>query len=112
MTEKINRIEFIIDDRTIQADEGQTILQVARENKIAIPHLCYHPALKPSGSCKLCGVEVASPSGKQVVMLACILKVKQGLTIKTQSSLVDDHRKKAFEERTLKSFVIILDFDI
>lgn len=98
MTDTKNRIEIIIDDRTIQGDQGQTILQVARENKIAIPHLCYHPALKPSGSCKLCGVEVASPSGKQVVMLSCILKVKQGLTIKTQSPLVDAHRTKAFDK--------------
>ncbi len=51
MTDTAHTIRITIDDRTIQADPGQTILQVARENKIAIPHLCYHPALKPSGSC-------------------------------------------------------------
>jgi len=78
-------IEIFIDDKKIVAEEGMTILQAARVNKIPIPHLCYHPALKPSGACKLCGVEVASPSGKQVVMLSCILKVKEGLQVRIRS---------------------------
>ncbi|MCG8617036.1 MAG: 2Fe-2S iron-sulfur cluster-binding protein [Desulfobacterales bacterium] len=89
-------IEITIDDTPITAEEGTTILQAARANGIAVPHLCYHPALKPSGACKLCGVEVASPSGRQVIMLSCILKVKQGLVIKTDSPLVVQHRIKAF----------------
>lgn len=90
-------IEITIDNQKIFAKENQTILSAAKENKIKIPHLCFHPALKPSGSCKLCGVEVASPSGKQVVMLSCILKAKEGLDIKTDSDLVKAHRIKAFK---------------
>ncbi len=89
-------INFIIDDRKIAAKEGQTILQVARERKIKIPHLCFHPALKPSGSCKLCGVEVVSPTGRHVIMLSCILKVKENLVVKTDSKLVLANREKAF----------------
>jgi bidirectional [NiFe] hydrogenase diaphorase subunit len=91
-------IDITIDDKTISANENQTILQVARENKVKIPHLCFHPALKPSGSCKLCGVEVASPTGKQVVMLSCILKVKENLVVKTDSELVKINRQKAFNK--------------
>ena len=91
-------IEITIDNKKISAQENQTILQVAKENKIKIPHLCFHPALKPSGSCKLCGVEVASPSGKQVVMLSCIMKVKEGLTVLTDSELVTTKREKAFNK--------------
>jgi len=91
-------IEIFIDDKKIVAEEGMTILQAARVNKIPIPHLCYHPALKPSGACKLCGVEVASPSGKQVVMLSCILKVKEGLQVRTRSELVTAHRETAFNK--------------
>ncbi len=89
-------INVTINDKKILAKEGQTILQVAKANKIKIPHLCFHPALKPSGACKLCGVEVASPSGKQVVMLSCILKVKENLEIKTDSELVKIKRREAF----------------
>jgi NADH dehydrogenase/NADH:ubiquinone oxidoreductase subunit G len=91
-------IDITIDDKKISAKENQTILQVAKKNGIKIPHLCFHPALKPSGSCKLCGVEVASPSGKQVIMLSCIMKVKENLIVKTNSELVKTKREKAFNK--------------
>ena len=91
-------IELFINDEPIRVEEGKTILQVARAQKIPIPHLCFHPALKPSGACKLCGVEVASPSGRQTVMLSCILKVKEGLKVKTESDLVTATREKAFKK--------------
>ena len=90
--------EIYINDVPIDAEEGATILQVARAHKIPVPHLCYHPALKPSGSCKLCGVEVASPSGRQTVMLSCILKAKEGLRVLTESELVTAYREKTFKK--------------
>lgn len=89
-------IEIKINNQKIDAEVGTPILKVAKSNQIPIPHICFHPALKPSGSCKLCGVEVKSPSGKQVIMLACILKVKDGLNIQTDSPMVRAHRQKAF----------------
>ena len=49
---------LIIDGREVQAEEGQTVLEVARENGIEIPTLCYHPLLEPLGACRLCVVEV------------------------------------------------------
>ena len=91
-------IDITIDDKKISARENQTILQAAKENGIKIPHLCFHPALKPSGACKLCGVEVASPTGKQVVMLSCIIKVKEDLKVKTNSELVKARREQAFNK--------------
>ncbi len=89
-------INIIIDNKEIPVKENQTILLAAKENGIRIPHLCFHPALKPSGSCKLCGVEVVSTSGKPVLMLSCILKAKENLEIKTNSELVRTNREKAF----------------
>ncbi|MCG8567242.1 MAG: 2Fe-2S iron-sulfur cluster-binding protein [Desulfobacterales bacterium] len=91
-------IDISIDGKTISCREGQTVLAAARENGIDIPNLCYHPALKPSGACKLCGVEVSSPTGKQAVMLSCILKVKEGLVVKTDTPQVLDRREKAFRK--------------
>ena len=54
-------ITITIDGQAYEAEEGKTALQVARANNISIPTLCYHPALKPSGSCKLCAVEMTAP---------------------------------------------------
>ncbi|MCP4023522.1 MAG: 4Fe-4S dicluster domain-containing protein [Desulfobacteraceae bacterium] len=91
-------VNIIIDGKSVEANEDATILQVARENKIKIPHLCFHPALKSSGSCKLCGVEVVSAKGKSVWMLSCILKPKKNLVIKTNSEFVKTYRKKTFSK--------------
>ena len=49
-------VNLTIDGRAIQAKPGSTILEVAKENGIFIPFLCYHPALKPIGSCRICVV--------------------------------------------------------
>ena len=91
-------ISVIIDGTSYPAEEGQTALQVAREHGINIPTLCYHPALKPSGSCKLCAVEVCGrTSGRQIAMLSCILKISDGLEIKTTGPIVEAARAKAFK---------------
>jgi bidirectional [NiFe] hydrogenase diaphorase subunit len=91
-------ITITIDGISYPAQEGQTALQVARENKISIPTLCYHPALKPSGSCKLCAVEVTGRTGgRKIAMLSCILKVTEGLDIKTTGPIVEAASKKAFK---------------
>lgn len=90
-------LTMTIDGKACEAEEGQTVLEAARTNQIAIPTLCYHPALKPSGSCKLCAVEVTGRSGRQIAMLSCILKVKDGLEIKTTGPIVEAARTKAFQ---------------
>ncbi len=84
-----------IDADTIAAAEGDTVLETARKNGIHIPTLCYHPALKPSGSCKLCAVEVAQPSGRTITLLSCVLKVKSGMEVKTRSDAVHQARTQA-----------------
>jgi bidirectional [NiFe] hydrogenase diaphorase subunit len=91
-------IIITIDGQAYEAEEGQTALQVARANNIPIPTLCYHPALKPSGSCKLCAVEMTGRSGRQIAMLSCILKVKDGLEFKTTGPIVEAARTKAFQK--------------
>lgn len=91
-------IEITMNGRTVAAKDGDTVLKTARQHGIPIPHLCFHPALKPSGACRLCGVETGPVSGKKMVMLSCILKVKPGLEIRTESDLVTAHRQKAFDK--------------
>jgi bidirectional [NiFe] hydrogenase diaphorase subunit len=84
-----------MDTRQVAAAEGETVLETARKNGIHIPTLCYHPALKPSGSCKLCAVEVENPDGHAITMLSCVLKVKAGMVIRTQGKMVQQARAKA-----------------
>ena len=90
-------VTITIDDREYKAEEGMSVLEVAKANDIPIPTLCYHPSLRPSGSCRLCAVEVPGrATGRQVTMLACILKVKDKMVIQTRSEAVHRARTRAF----------------
>ena len=91
-------ITIQIDTRPVAVSDGQTVLEAARKNGIHIPTLCYHPALKPSGSCKLCAVEVVTPDGRTLIMLSCVLKAKAGMVIRTQGESVHDARAKALKK--------------
>ena len=91
-------ITIEIDNRRLEAIEGETVLETARKNGIHIPTLCYHPALKPSGSCKLCAVEVGHKGGRNLVMLSCVLKVKAQMVVRTQGDAVQKARTKAMQQ--------------
>lgn len=90
-------IRFTLNDQTIESDAGTTVLQAAREHGIRIPTLCFHPALKPSGSCKLCAVQVSGAAGRHTIMLACLLKARQGLIVQTDTPLVHQARTAALQ---------------
>lgn len=88
-------IRLQIDGHQITGTQDQTILEVARKNGIHIPTLCFHPALKPSGSCKLCAVEVENLAGHSMTMLSCVLKIKEGMLVRTKGAAVQQARAKA-----------------
>jgi len=91
-------ITLTIDGKPYPAEEGRTALEALREHGIHIPTLCFHPALKPSGSCKLCAVEMSGRTGgRRIAMLSCILKVSDGLDIKTTGPIVEAARTRAFK---------------
>jgi len=78
-------MNITINDRTMKAKEGQTVLQAARENSIYIPSLCFHPKTGPAGKCRVCVVEAEGVSGLQT---ACTLEVKDGMNVITDSEKV------------------------
>lgn len=49
---------FSLDGVAVAFTPGQTILQAARAAGVFIPHLCFHPALKAHGSCRVCMVQI------------------------------------------------------
>ncbi len=84
--------KLIIDGQEFQAEEGQTVLEVARKNGVAIPTLCYHPALEPYGGCRLCMVEVIRHGWPQLVT-SCTYPAWDGIEVKTRSQAVIEARK-------------------
>ena len=89
----MEEISIKIDDQDIIARKGATILETALANKIYIPHLCYHPDLRPAGSCRVCLVDL--DEGKLVT--SCRTPVKEGMVIKTKSTELDKVRRPIVE---------------
>ncbi len=83
-----------IDGNMVVAKEGQSLLQAALDAGIYIPHLCYHPNLKPQGSCKLCSVEL---EGQPDLVQACETIVREGMVVRTKSPEAEHLRRVALE---------------
>ena len=83
-----------IDDRDVSARRGETILEVARENNIYIPTLCYLEGLSSLGACRLCLVEI---KGLSKLLPACVTAVRQDMEIVTDSERLRRYRRMILE---------------
>ncbi len=88
------QISLSIDGRSVAVPEGTTILQAADAAGIEIPRLCYFEGLSPSGSCRLCLVEL---EGQDRLAVSCTQRVKEGMAVRTRSDRVDDARRFVLE---------------
>ncbi|MBI2869805.1 MAG: FAD-dependent oxidoreductase [Chloroflexi bacterium] len=87
-------INLTINDRPVRAREGATVLEAAREAGIYIPTLCYHPALKPSGACRLCVVEIEKMRG---FTTSCTTPAAGGMVVRTETPQLQDLRRGILE---------------
>ena len=55
-----DRIEFVLDGKTVSAEPGETIWTVAKREGTKIPNLCHvdMPGYRPDGNCRACMVEI------------------------------------------------------
>ncbi len=83
-------ISVEIDSKKYDIPEGKNLLEFLLENGFDIPHLCYHPALKSIGACRMCVVEV---EGSKNLVTSCTAEIKDGMKIKTNSDLIEEARK-------------------
>jgi coenzyme F420 hydrogenase subunit beta len=85
-----------IDSIKFDAEEGWTILEVARFLGLQIPTLCYQEGLSPWGGCRLCIVEIGT-GGRTKLVTSCTYPVEEGLVVKTSSKRVLEARKMTLE---------------
>ena len=87
-------VKIIIDGKEYIADSSKTILQVAKDNGIEIPTLCYLKDVNEPASCRVCVVEV---EGAKNLVTSCSCKVREGMRVLTNSPKVLLARKTAIE---------------
>ncbi len=88
------RIRIEVDGRVVEGLEGQTILEVCRDNGIEIPTLCYEPKLPGFGACRMCVVEV---EGEEHPPISCSRAAEHGMTVRTQTDEVRRLRRTNLE---------------
>ncbi|HUM25750.1 MAG TPA: 2Fe-2S iron-sulfur cluster-binding protein, partial [Anaerolineales bacterium] len=91
MTETVN---LIIDGQEVSAEQGRTLLEVAREMGKNIPTICFHDATTANALCRICVVEV---EGQRVLQPACIVKAGAGMKVQTRSEKVIRARRTILE---------------
>ena len=87
-------IHIKINNKTIPAQPGQNILQVAKSAGIDIPSMCYHEGLPHFTSCMVCLVKDRA-TGK--LLPSCSVKPAEGMDIVTDDPEVLEARKKSLE---------------
>jgi len=88
------KIFLSMDGKNIEAIAGQTILEVARTQGIAIPTLCHYEGTTDVGACRICIVEVENA---RTLIPACCTPVGPGMVIATNSPKVIEARKMIVE---------------
>ena len=92
--------QLTLDGKTVSFKEGQTLLEVALENRVKIPSLCYHRKTGPAGRCRLCVVEV---EGRRNLAPACCTPVVEGMARAAQDLAGDATRDKVIAGGELES---------
>ncbi len=83
-------INLTIDNKKVQGEAGQTVLQIAEANGIHIPTLCYMEGVHENFSCRICVVEV---EGMRNLQPSCALKAANDMVVSTNNAKVLSARR-------------------
>jgi NADH dehydrogenase/NADH:ubiquinone oxidoreductase subunit G len=83
------------DGKSVNAREGESLLEAARRHGVEIPTLCHHEAVEPWGGCRLCVVEITKKAWKgwSRLVTACLYPVEADLEVDTASEQVLESRR-------------------
>jgi NADH-quinone oxidoreductase subunit G len=86
--------KITVDGKSIDAKQGQMVLQACNDAGVHIPQYCYHPGLSIVASCRICLVEV---EGIPKLVPACQTPVRDGMVVAAKSSKAIANEKQVME---------------
>ena len=84
------KIKLTIDGKEVEANEGITVLQAAKQIGIDIPTLCFLKDVNQAGECRICIVEI---EGRRGFVPSCRTIVEEGMKIKTNTIELNEARR-------------------
>jgi len=87
-------VAVTVNGKQLMLPKGKNLLQALLDAGHYVPHYCYHPALTVDGNCRLCLIEI---EGRPRPEISCNMEVNEGLSIKTDSEMVESCRTGMME---------------
>lgn len=75
-------VTFTLNGKPVQGRANEPIIEIAKREGVAIPHLCYKPGLDAVGNCRACMVEI---QGERVLAPSCCRNAANGMQVTTDS---------------------------
>lgn len=98
------KVKIELNGKEMHCDDEEYIIDIAKKEKIYIPHLCNHNRLEHTANCRLCIVEV-DIGGKRRIMTSCSVKPQEGMKVFT-------HTPKIFEYRRINLELLLANHDL
>ncbi|MDG2474231.1 MAG: formate dehydrogenase subunit alpha [Paracoccaceae bacterium] len=91
-----NKISFVLDGKTVFAQNEETIWEVAKREGTIIPHLCHSGEIgyRSDGNCRACMVEI---EGERVLTASCVRKPTDGMVVKVSGDRPEKARATVLE---------------
>ena len=83
-------IPLTVNGRSVEVDEGSTLLDAAHQAGVHVPTLCHHPRLPSRAVCRMCLVEVEGEAQPQP---ACVTPARAASRITTDSEALQRFRE-------------------
>ncbi len=90
----MSNVSLMINGAQYEVPSNLTVLEAARSVGIDIPTLCFLKDINEVGACRVCVVEV---EGARALQASCVLPVRDGMVVNTNTSRVRNARKNTVE---------------
>lgn len=90
----MNNVTVTINGAQYSVPSNLTVLEAARSVGVDIPTLCFLKDINEVGACRVCVVEV---EGARALQASCVLPVREGLVVNTNTKRVRNSRKTTVE---------------
>ena len=87
------KISMTINGNVVEAEQGQSVLEVLQDHQVDVPTLCYLKDLNDIAACRMCVAEV---NGSRL-QTTCTLDAADGMVVNTETERVNASRKQTLE---------------
>jgi len=98
----MRKVSIKLNNKKLLVKQGKIILEIALENGIDIPSLCYHPDIETRNHCEMCLIKI---KGEDELKRACDTRAESGMEILTESLEIEEQRIKNLDLILKKHFL-------